>query len=87
MRSSAASDVYKRQVESCDLGELISKDNELIITFRKPIKRRKIVEHIGWGSNKYSLDGYSPRYGWIKIDLGKLYHIHRVHEIKRKLRA
>jgi len=32
----------------------------------------------------FSLDGFSPRYGWIKIDLGGLYHIHRVHEIKRK---
>ncbi|MHA1607477.1 MAG: zinc ribbon domain-containing protein [Candidatus Freyarchaeota archaeon] len=30
------------------------------------------------------MDGFSPKYGWIKIDLKYLYHIHRVHEIKRK---
>jgi len=33
----------------------------------------------------FSLDGFSPKFGWIKIDLSKLYHIHRVHEIKRKI--
>lgn len=27
---------------------------------------------------------FSPRHGWIRIDLRRLYHIHRVHEIKRK---
>ena len=30
------------------------------------------------------MDGFSPKYGWIKIDLRYLYHIHRVHEIRRK---
>ncbi len=30
------------------------------------------------------MDGFSPKYGWIKIDLKYLYHIHRVHEIRRK---
>jgi len=75
---------FKRRVEGCGLGELILKENELVITFRKPIKERKVVECIGWDLNKYSLDGYSPRYGWIKISLEELYHIHRVHEIKRK---
>ena len=30
------------------------------------------------------MDGFSPRYGWIKIDLRDLYHIHRLHGVKRK---
>ena len=53
------------------------------MTFRR-LDERKITEYVGWDLNKYSLDGFSPRYGWIKIDLKHLYHIHRVHEIKRR---
>ncbi|MEM3481350.1 MAG: IS200/IS605 family accessory protein TnpB-related protein, partial [Candidatus Korarchaeum sp.] len=30
-----------------------------------------------------SLDGFNPKLGWIRIDLGKLFHIHRVYELKR----
>ncbi|MEM4477737.1 MAG: transposase [Candidatus Korarchaeum sp.] len=30
------------------------------------------------------LDGFNPKLGWIRIDLGKLLHIHRVYELKRK---
>ena len=75
---------FRKRVKDCDLRELILKENELIITFRKPLEERKIVEYIGWDLNKYSLDGFSPKYGWIRVDLRKLYHIHRVHEIKRK---
>ena len=75
---------FKKRVEDYDLGELILKESELIITFRKPVKETGITEYIGWDLNKCSLDGFSPKYGWIKIDLRRLYHIHRVHEIKRK---
>jgi len=75
---------FKNKVKGLDLGELILTKNELIITFRKPIEKKNHAECTGWDSNLFSLDGFSPRYGWIKIDLSELYHIHRVHEIKRK---
>jgi len=75
---------FRKRVEGCDLGELILKENELVITFRRPVKEEKVSEYIAWDLNKYSLDGFSPKYGWIKIDLRDLYHIHRVHEIKRR---
>jgi len=75
---------FKSKVQGLDLGELILTKNELIITFRRPKEEKNRAEYIGWDSNLFSLDGFSPRYGWIKIDLSKLYHIHRVHEIKRK---
>jgi len=75
---------FKNKVRGLDLGELILTKNELIVTFRRPKEEKNHVEYIGWDSNLFSLDGFSPRYGWIKIDLSKLYHIHRVHEIKRK---
>ena len=75
---------FRKRVEGCDLGELILKEDELVITFRKPLGEEKVTEYIGWDLNKCSLDGFSPRYGWIRIDLRHLYHIHRVHEIKRE---
>jgi len=75
---------FKNRVKDCDLGELILKESELIITFRKPLEERRTTEYIGWDLNKYTLDGFSPKYGWIRVDLRQLYHIHRVHEIKRK---
>ena len=75
---------FKRRVNGCDLGELILKESELIIAFRKELSERKSLERIGWDLNKYSVDGFSPKHGWIKIDLRYLYHVHRTHEIKRK---
>jgi len=75
---------FKRKIEDCDLGELILKESELIITFRKEVKEIELLERIGWDLNKCTLDGFSPKYGWIRINLKQLYHIHRVHEIKRK---
>jgi len=75
---------FKSRTEGLDLGELILTESELIITFRKPTEKKNHVEYIGWDSNLFSLDGFSPKYGWIKIDLNQLYHIHRVHEVKRK---
>ncbi len=75
---------FKRRVREYDLGELVLKEDRLIITFRKLVKDKVRVERIGWDLNKCSMDGYSPRYSWMRIDLGKLYHIHRVHEIRRK---
>jgi len=73
---------FRKRVEGLELGELILTEHELLITFRKPTKE-KHTERIGWDSNLFSLDGFSPKYGWVKIDLSKLYHIHRVHEVKR----
>jgi len=77
---------FKKRVEGLELGELILTERELVITFRKPVEKKNInyAECIGWDSNKYSLDGFSPKYGWVRIGLGRLYHIHRAHELKRK---
>ncbi len=75
---------FRRRIRGHDLGELILKDDELIITFRRPLEERNTTEYIGWDLNKCSLDGFSPKYGWIRVDLRELYHIHRVHEVKRK---
>jgi putative transposase len=66
-----------------ELGELILSEKYLTVTFR--FKREEEVEgKIAWDCNEKSLDGFSPSTGWIRIDLTKLFHIHRVYEVKRK---
>jgi len=60
---------FRKRVDGWDLGELILKESELIITFRKKLLEKRPLERIGWDLNKYSIDGFSSRYGWIKIDL------------------
>ncbi|MBS7288125.1 MAG: transposase [Candidatus Freyarchaeota archaeon] len=66
-----------------EMGELILNEKFLTITFR--FKRR--VEERGvivWDCNERSIDGFNPEIGWIRVDLRKLFHIHRVYELKRQ---
>ncbi|MBS7288893.1 MAG: transposase, partial [Candidatus Freyarchaeota archaeon] len=37
-----------------------------------------------WDCNEKSLDGFNPEIGWIRVDLRRLFHIHRVYELKRR---
>ncbi|GBC73526.1 hypothetical protein HRbin04_00929 [archaeon HR04] len=39
---------------------------------------------IAWDCNEKSIDGFNPKLGWVKIDLTRLFHIHRIYELKRK---
>jgi putative transposase len=65
-----------------EMGELILNDRYLTVTFR--FKRDEVVRgKIAWDCNEKSMDGFSPETGWIRIDLTKLFHIHRVYEVKR----
>ena len=57
---------FKNRVKGYDLGGLVLKEEELIITFKKPVRKGSTVEYIGWDLNLYSLDGFSPKHGWIK---------------------
>ena len=74
---------FKKRFEGRSLRELILKEDEIVITFKKE-EGKRVDDVIDWDSNLFSLDGFSPRYGWIKANLSRLYHIHRVHEIKRE---
>lgn len=40
--------------------------------------------HIGWDSNKFSLDGFSPKTGWISVDLKELHTVHITYDNKRR---
>jgi len=66
------------------MGELILGEKCLKITFRFKKHEEKTKSKIAWDCNEKSLDGFNPSIGWIRIDLTKLFYIHRIYEIKRK---
>jgi len=66
-----------------ELGELILGEKYLTVTFRFKADE-EVKGKIAWDCNEKSLDGFSPNTGWIRIDLTKLFHIHRVYELKRR---
>ena len=73
---------FDRRVRSWTIGEVIIKDDRIII----PFKDSKIVEVkriVGWDSNELSLDGYEPSIGFIHIDLRPLQSIKIVYERKK----
>jgi putative transposase len=66
------------------MGELILGERYLTVTFRFNAHEGESEGKIAWDCNEKSLDGFGPETGWIRIDLTKLFHIHRVYETKRK---
>lgn len=46
--------------------------------------QKKTNDKIALSCNKKSLNEVNPEMGWVRIDLSKLFHIHRIYEIKRK---
>jgi putative transposase len=64
-------------------GELILGEKYLTVTFRFKGDGEEVKGKIAWDCNEKSLDGFSPNTGWIRIDMTKLFHIHRVYETKR----
>lgn len=64
------------------MGELIIKENKLIITVRKSVKI-KVENPIAWDINLLTLDGYDGGKYHI-IGLENIYTIHRVYELKRR---
>ena len=71
--------------ENAEMRELLLNEEYLIVTFRyEEEKNIEDVDVIGWDLNIGTLDGFNPELGWIRYDLRKLYHIHRVYELKRQ---
>jgi len=73
---------FRKRVEDCELGELILKEDELIITFKKE-QKPKPEKKVAWDLNLLSMDGFCEE-GWIKIDLKPLYTLHVTYENKRR---
>jgi len=73
---------FTRRVESWRVGEVILKDDRVLI----PFKSTRIIEVrnvIAWDSNKLSLDGFSPRTGFIRVDLKPLQSMKFIYEKKK----
>ena len=76
---------FKNRVKGCDLGELILKEDELVITFRKPVNLINTRKKIAWDLNLLSMDGFCDK-GWIRVDLKPLYTLHITYEnLRRKI--
>ena len=73
---------FRKRVKGCNLGELILKEDELIITFRK-LSHTPSKKKIAWDLNLLSIDGFCDK-GWIRVDLKQLYTLHITYENKRR---
>ena len=67
------------------IGEPILTPTQIHLPIRQDSKENnKVVKSIGWDLNKYSMDGYSPETGWIRIGLNQLHKIHNAYDRKRR---
>jgi len=75
---------YEYRVEGWRVGEVILKDDRILI----PFKSTRIIEVrdvVAWDSNELSLDGFSPRIGFIRVDLKPLQSMKITYEKKKRI--
>ncbi|EHP83724.1 IS200/IS605 family accessory protein TnpB-related protein [Methanotorris formicicus] len=71
---------FYERVKDFDIGEIILKNNEALITFKKQLNFDKKVA-IGVDCNLKSLDLYHPEKGWIRVNVEELHRIKRVYDV------
>ncbi|MEM0267928.1 MAG: hypothetical protein QXH90_02665 [Candidatus Korarchaeum sp.] len=71
------------RIRGLELGELMLKQDRLIVTVRKDVKL-KIKDPIAWDTNLLTLDGYDGE-TYYSISLKEIYTIHRTYELKRRV--
>ena len=77
-----AGEWFTKRVEGWRVGEVVLKDDRVLIPFKSP----RIVEVrnvIAWDSNELSLDGFSPSIGFVKVDLKPLQSMKTVYGKKK----
>jgi len=75
---------FTRRVEGWRVGEVVLKDDRVLI----PFKSTRIIEVrnvVAWDSNELSLDGFSPRTGFIMVDLKPLQSMKITYERKKRI--
>jgi putative transposase len=66
-----------KEVSSSGIGEPIITPDRIHLPIHLPDKRAEpTTEKMAWDSNMLSLDGYSPKTGWVKIDTKVLATVH-----------
>ncbi|MEM4663857.1 MAG: zinc ribbon domain-containing protein [Desulfurococcaceae archaeon] len=73
---------FSRRVEGWRIGEVILKDDRVLIPFKKT-EVYSVERVVAWDSNELSLDGYSPEIGFIRVDLRYLQSLKIVYEKKK----
>ncbi|MEM1668373.1 MAG: zinc ribbon domain-containing protein [Ignisphaera sp.] len=73
---------FSRRVEGWGIGEVILKDDRVLIPFKKT-EVYSVERVVAWDSNELSLDGYSPSVGFIRVDLRYLQSLKIVYEKKK----
>jgi putative transposase len=75
---------FTRRVEDWRIGEVVLNDDRVLI----PFKSTRIIEvrdTVAWDSNELSLDGFSPRIGFIRVDLKPLQSMKITYERKKRV--
>lgn len=70
---------FHERVKGWKVGELIIRENDVLITFSKEVEFPGKVK-IGIDSNLTSLDIFHPEKGWIKVDLSELHRIAEIYD-------
>ena len=75
---------FIRRVEGWRIGEVVLKDVRALIPF-KSTRVIEVRDVVAWDSNELSLDGFSPRVGFIRVDLKPLQSMKIVYERKKRI--
>jgi len=73
---------FNGRVEGWKVGEVVLKDDRIVIPFKKEIEY-KIDHEIAWDSNELEITGFSPQIGFIHVDLKPLMTKRIIYQKKR----
>jgi putative transposase len=75
---------FAKRVEGWRVGEVVLKDDRVLIPF-KSTRVIEVRDTVAWDSNELSLDGFSPRKGFIRVDLKPLQSMKITYERKKRI--
>jgi putative transposase len=75
---------FARRIEGWRVGEVVLKDDRVLTPF-KSTRIVEVREVVAWDSNELSLDGFSPRIGFIRVDLRPLQSMKITCEKKKRI--
>lgn len=73
---------FSDRVKGCRVGEVILKDDKVLIPFKRE-EVHVVEDAIGWDCNELELTGFSPKIGFIHVDLRPLITTRIIYQEKR----